>query len=191
MAERADVIGRVIAFWFAGPGAPGPGPTRPIWFEEDPAFDEEVGARFTRDLERAAAGELDRLTATPEGCLALVILLDQFPRNAFRGTPRAFETDAKARKVANSALARDFDRRLTPVQRQFLYMPFQHSESLADQDRSVALFRALGDEQSLDYALRHRDAIARFGRFPHRNAILGRESTPEEREFLARPDSSF
>ncbi|MEE8280477.1 MAG: DUF924 family protein, partial [Alphaproteobacteria bacterium] len=87
--------------------------------------------------------------------------------------------------------ARDFDRRLTPVQRQFLYMPFQHSESLADQDRSVALFRALGDEQSLDYALRHRDAIARFGRFPHRNAILGRESTPEEREFLAQPDSSF
>ncbi len=191
MAERADVIQRVTAFWFADPGAPGLGQTRPIWFEEDPAFDEEVRARFTRDLERAAAGELDRLTATPEGCLALVILLDQFPRNAFRGTPRAFETDAKAREVANSALARDFDRRLTPVQRQFLYMPFQHSESLADQDRSVALFRALGDEQSLDYALRHRDAIARFGRFPHRNAILGRESTPEEREFLARPDSSF
>ena len=191
MAERAGVIQRVIAFWFADPGAPGPGQTRPIWFEEDPAFDEEVRARFTRDLERAAAGELDPLTATPEGCLALVILIDQFPRNAFRGTPRAFETDAKAREVANSALARDFDRRLTPVQRQFLYMPFQHSESLADQDRSVALFRALGDEQSLDYALRHRDAIARFGRFPHRNAILGRESTPEEREFLARPDSSF
>ncbi len=87
MAERADVIQRVIAFWFADPGAPGPGQTRPIWFEEDPAFDEEVRARFTRDLERAAAGELDRLTATPEGCLALVILIDQFPRNMFRGTP--------------------------------------------------------------------------------------------------------
>ncbi len=191
MAERADVIQRVIAFWFADPGAPGSGQARPIWFEEDPAFDEEVRARFTRDLERAAAGELDRLTATPEGCLALVILIDQFPRNMFRGTPKAFETDAKAREVANSALARDCDRRLTPVRRQFLYMPFQHSESLADQDRSVALFRALGDQQSLDYALRHRDAIARFGRFPHRNAVLGRASTPEERAFLARPDSSF
>ena len=125
------------------------------------------------------------------GCLALIVLLDQFSRNMFRGTARAFAADAKALSVACAALDRGFDQEAPAVLRSFFYLPFEHSEVLADQERSVALFEALGDADGLDYAIRHHDIIARFGRFPHRNELLGRENTPEESTFLTQPGSRF
>ena len=134
--------------------------------------------------QKAIKGELDPLSETPEGSLALVIILDQFPRNMYRGTPQAFASDAKALKVAKEAVEKKFDRDLLPMQRMFLYLPFEHSENIDDQEQSVKFFENLGDELALKYAIEHRDAITQFGRFPHRNAILGRESTPEELRFL-------
>ena len=186
-----ELTGRVLDFWFGPPGSAGYGKPREVWFKSDPAFDADVRRRFGGDLEQAATGSLDGLVGSPEGTLALVILLDQFPRNIHRGTPRAFAFDAKALDVARQALEAGHDRAVAPFQRTFLYLPFEHSEMLADQDRSVALFEALGDETTLDYAIRHREIIVRFGRFPHRNAILGRDSTPEEAAFLEQPGSSF
>jgi uncharacterized protein (DUF924 family) len=122
--------------------------------------------------------------ATPDGALALAIVLDQFPRNMFRNDARAFATDAMARDIADRALARGFDRQLAAADRPFLYLPFEHSESVADQERSLGLFKALGDAELLRWAELHADIVRRFGRFPHRNAVLGRVSTPEERAFL-------
>jgi uncharacterized protein (DUF924 family) len=140
--------------------------------------------------ERAARGELERWQATPLASLALVVALDQFPRNMFRGTPRAFSTDSRALAAAESALERGFDRMLSPAERTFMYLPFEHAEDLAAQRRSLALFEAL-DPNDMKYVKRHYEVIARFGRFPHRNAILGRESTAEEIEFLKGRASSF
>jgi uncharacterized protein (DUF924 family) len=179
-----QALENVLAFWFA-PGG------RERWFEPDPAFDAEVARRFAPLVEDAAAGRLDACAGEPRGALALCVLLDQFPRNVWRGTPRAFAHDEAARRVADRAVAAKLDRGLPPEQRLFLYLPFEHSENLADQERSVALMAGLGDAEWLDYARRHRDVIARFGRFPHRNAILGRASTPEEEAFLREPGSSF
>lgn len=181
------LIRRILSFWFAD----GPAVSREVWFKANPSFDKEISRRFRRTYERAAAGELDGLAENAEGSLALVLLLDQFPRNLFRGTAGAFASDGPARAVARHALKRGFDRPLPPAQRLFLYLPFEHSEDLADQEQSVALFAALGDAEWLDYAKRHRDIVARFGRFPHRNAALGRPSTPEEVAFLQTPGSSF
>lgn len=142
--------------------------------------------------ENALAGRLDAWAESIDGALALVIALDQFPRNMFRGTPRAFAADAKAREIADQAISRGFDRVLLPPKRGFLYLPFEHSEKLEDQKRCVALFEAAGDDaDGLLWAVKHLRIIERFGRFPHRNRILGRESTPEEIEFLTQPDSSF
>ena len=135
------------------------------------------------DHEAAARGELAQWQATPEGALALVILLDQFPRNAFRGTPRMYDTDAMARKVANTAFAAGYDQKLPRELQKFFVLPFAHSEDLADQERSVALARRIGPDD-LAHAEHHRDIVRRFGRFPHRNAILGRKSTPEEKQYL-------
>jgi uncharacterized protein (DUF924 family) len=181
----------VLDFWFG----PEPGRRRRQWFVKDPAFDAQIRGRFLEDHRRARAGELDAWLAAPESCLALVILLDQFPRNLFRGTPEAFAADARALAAARHALERGFDAGMPPARRLFFYLPFEHSENLDDQRRSVALaepFRALpGFEDIHDYALRHLRVIERFGRFPHRNAVLGRESTPEEEEFLKQPGSSF
>jgi len=181
----------ILDFRFGAPGLDGYGADRKIWFEVDPAFDAEVARRFAADLEKAAAGAHDAMAAAPDGALALTILLDQFPRNIHRGTPSAFAYDGKALSVARRALDAGHDRALPAFQRGFLYLPFEHSEEIADQERSVDLFRAHGDATMFDYAIRHRDVIARFGRFPHRNAILGRESTPEEADFLKQPGSSF
>ncbi|MDH5749684.1 MAG: DUF924 domain-containing protein [Rhodospirillales bacterium] len=164
---------------------------REVWFKKDEKFDQAIHDRFLDDYERASMGVYDGIAETPEGSLALVIMLDQFPRNLFRGSPRAFSTDAKARQVSISALERGFDALLRPFQKMFLYLPFEHSEVLEDQERSVMLFKALGNDNLIDYAHRHRDIIARFGRFPHRNAALGRESTEEELVFLSTPGSSF
>lgn len=157
------------------------GPAR--WFKQDAAFDAAFREHCLAAHDAAARGALDGWASTAEGALALVILLDQFPRNAFRGTPRAYATDAQARQVASAALAAGFDRSVEPTLRPFLYLPFMHAESLPDQDRCVELVRPLGGEQ-LRYALHHRGIIERFGRFPHRNAILGRTSTPAELQFL-------
>ena len=167
--------GDVVAFWRdAGPDK---------WFRKDDAFDRAFSGRFLPAHEAAARGELDGWSASAEGALALCILLDQFPRNAFRGTPRVFATDAKARDVARAAVDAGLDRQVERPLRQFLHLPFMHSERLEDQERCVVL--AGDDEESRRWALHHRDIIRRFGRFPHRNAVLGRESTPEELAFLA------
>jgi uncharacterized protein (DUF924 family) len=169
--------------------------TRDVWFRKDDAFDEEIRVRFGAALAAGIAGAFGDWCTTPRGCLARVVLLDQFTRNAFRGTPDAFAGDAGALATAEDAVEREFDRSLEPLERWFLYMPFEHSELLAQQDRAVALFAALATETGLDeplpWAERHRDVIRRFGRFPHRNEILGRASTPEEVAFLQQPGSRF
>jgi uncharacterized protein (DUF924 family) len=165
----------VFTFWCEA------GPKR--WFKTDAAFDAEFRARFLDLHEAAARGALDRWGATAEGALALVLLLDQFPRNCFRDSPRTFATDARARAVADRAIAAGHDRAVSDALALFFYLPLMHSEHLADQDRSVALCSRLGDAK---HAKKHREIVVRFGRFPHRNAVLGRESTPEEREHLER-----
>ncbi len=182
---------KILTFWFGTPDPALPVDYRPAWFEKNEAFDAEIRRDFGAAVERAIAGELDGMADDAGGALALLLLLDQFPRNLFRGTARAFAGDARARRIAARALARGDEAQLSPRHRAFLYLPFEHSESLADQERSVALFATLDDPLSYDYAVRHRDVIARFGRFPHRNAALGRSSTPEEIEFLKTPGSSF
>ncbi len=180
----------------SGPvGSPERGRTREVWFRKDPAFDESIRARFGDAVEAALGGAYGEWDATPEGTLARVLLLDQFTRNIHRDTPRAFAGDARALAAAESAVARGYDRALDPFGRWFLYLPFEHAEDAAMQHRSLALFGALaqatGDTAPLDWARKHADVIFRFGRYPHRNAILGRASTPEEVAFLAQPGSRF
>jgi uncharacterized protein (DUF924 family) len=165
----------VVGFW------EGAGPS--MWFAKDAAFDKRFRERFAPLYEDAAAGRLESWEATPEGALALVILLDQYPRNSFRGTPRMYSTDALARRIADTAIAAGHDRRASPELQIFFYLPFAHSEALADQDRSVELARRLG-EPTLGRAEHHRDIVRRFGRFPHRNPILGRTTTAEEQRYL-------
>jgi uncharacterized protein (DUF924 family) len=181
----------VLDFWFGPPGDPGREQFRPIWFRAPPEFDAALGEALVADYEMAAAGALAAWEEAPPSALALVLLIDQVPRNIFRETPRAYATDALARAVADRALGRGFDRQVTPAWRLFFYMPFHHSEELADQRRSVALFATLppnpdrGSSGSRRrYGRPYIEVIARYGRFPHRNAILGRRSTPEEIEFL-------
>jgi uncharacterized protein (DUF924 family) len=160
-----------------------------LWFDATPEFDKALRERFLTTYRAAADGQLRQWEETSSGILALVIILDQFPLNMLRGQPESFTTEAAARKVAERAIARDFDQELPIEQRQFLYLPFMHSEALADQDRSVQLYEQSGLEDSLSYARHHHDLIRRFGRFPHRNAILGRVSTPEELAYLASPEA--
>jgi uncharacterized protein (DUF924 family) len=167
----------VLAFWSeAGPDK---------WFKKDAAFDVAIKQRFLRAQEAAAAGRLSQWEATAEGALALVILLDQFSRNIFRDSAQAFASDAQARAAADRAIARAFDRQVAPALRGFFYLPFMHSEDAVDQERCVQLASASGDQNLADYARIHADIIRRFGRFPHRNAVLGRATTPEEEAFLA------
>ncbi len=179
----------VLRFWFADD----PATHRKVWFEKDAVFDTAC-ADFKAARDLAKAGALDAWAETPKGGLALLILLDQVSRNLHRGTAEAFAADAKARTVARGMLAGGLVQALTPVERMFVYLPFEHSEELADQDLSVRLFAALdaaSDEKLGDYAVHHRDVICRFGRFPHRNAALGRANTPEEDAYLAEPDAGF
>ena len=176
----------VLGFWFGADAEYGVAHKR--WFQKDPAFDAEVRRRFSKLHEELSANRawLD----APRECLARIVVLDQFPRNMFRGTPRAFASDALALAAARHAIASGYDRDWLRVEKIFAYLPFEHSESLADQERACELMRPLGEEQ-FDYALRHHKIIERFGRFPHRNAILGRASTAEEVEFLKQPGSGF
>ena len=185
----------LIDFWFGPPGAPSRFEQREVWFKVDPGFDAQCREQFGALRERAAAGDCADWTLEAEPCLALILLLDQFPRNLFRGRAQAFATDAQARDAARAALGRGFDRSLPASWRQFVHLPFEHSEDLADQEVSVKLAAVLARDPAfapaLDYAQRHHAIIARFGRFPHRNAALGRTSTPEEDAFLKEPNSSF
>jgi uncharacterized protein (DUF924 family) len=190
--DRHDAI---LDFWFGPKGDPVHGTQREAWFKKEPHFDAQIVTEHREDHERALEGYFDSWMGVPRRCLALIVALDQFPRNMFRGTPRAFAADAKALATAKYAVALGFDRGMLPVERLFAYLPFEHSEDLDDQRRSVALFESMEDcpkkASWVDYAVRHLVIIERFGRFPHRNAILGRASTPEELAFLREPNSSF
>jgi uncharacterized protein (DUF924 family) len=193
VVEQAEAV---LDFWFGPPGSAEFGLARPAWFAKDDAFDAEIRARFGALIERALRGELDAWAAAARPALAQIILLDQFTRNAFRGTPRAFAGDARALAAASAMVGARQDETLPPFMRGFVYLPFEHAESMAMQDEAVRLFgRLAGDspEQAgmLDYAHRHRTVIERFGRFPHRNEILGRRSTAEEIAFLRQPGSGF
>jgi uncharacterized protein (DUF924 family) len=181
----------VLGFWF-GSGAEY-GQRHKHWFEKDAAFDAEIRSRFLSLYERLASGNQWLDAARP--CLARILVLDQFPRNMFRGTPRAFASDSLALAAARHAVAERYDAGLVLVERVFVYLPFEHSEALADQEQACRLCEPLAaypeTADTLRYAIAHRDIIRRFGRFPHRNAILGRDSTVEELEFLQQPGSSF
>jgi uncharacterized protein (DUF924 family) len=180
MAESPQGI---VAFWFSDA-------VRPLWFKSKPEFDNQLRERFESVWQQAATGKLDSWAKSAEGALALVILLDQIPLNIYRGEARSFSTEAKAREIAGHAINKGWDTTLPGEQKAFLYMPLMHSESLADQDRSVALYDAAGLEYNLKFAKHHRDIIRRFGRFPHRNEILGRQSTEAEEAYLA-SDEAF
>ncbi len=174
----------VLDYWFGAL-------TFDDWFRQSDAMDRTVTERF-RELHLALARQCTgRWLDEPEAALAAVIVFDQFPRNMYRGTPLAFATDCLGLALAERAVAQGFDQRVPEARRAFFYLPFEHSERLADQDRSVALFAALGDPVFLDYAERHRAVIRQFGRFPHRNAILMRPSTVEEEAYLATPGAGF
>jgi len=179
----------ILDFWFAGDAAA----LRDVWFEQDTGFDIAC-ARFTAAIRAARAGHCDDWATSPRGALALIILLDQLSRNVFRNSPEAFAADPHAREIARRMIAAGFDQALTPVERMFVYLPFEHAETIEDQNVSVRLFATLRDAlgaDSVDYADRHRDVIQRFGRFPHRNAVLGRSNTPEEEHYLAQQPAGF
>jgi len=188
----------VLEFWFGEPLSSESlyHKRRKLWFSKNPGFDQMICDRFLPVYEWATSASTENWQQSARGCLALVIVFDQFPRNMFRGEAKAFATDPQARMVAEGALDRGFDHHLPPIQRLFLYLPFEHSERLSDQDQSVTLFEQLSLtnpelRDNFDYAIRHRQVIERFGRFPHRNAALKRKNTPEEEEFLKQPGSSF
>ena len=185
----------VLAFWFGREGEEDYGVFREAWFTKDPNFDREIRDRFEDVYEDAVSGELEVWKEEARSCLALIIVLDQFPRNMFRGEARMYVADGLALAAARYAVEHAYDRELPPFQRMFVYLPFEHSENLEDQRFSLELFRRLaeqtGSEDLIIYAMRHLRVIERFGRFPHRNEILGRLTTPEEAEFLKEPGSSF
>jgi uncharacterized protein (DUF924 family) len=191
MDGAAPIEDRVLTFWFGPDEAPTRRDFKPWWFQTSDALDAAMIALFTKATGDAIAGRLDSLLDTPRGALTLVLLLDQFPRNIWRGRDKAFSGDAKARAVAKAIITKGYDRDYAPVERIFCYLPFEHSEDLVDQERSLALFERLEMKEVHDYAVRHYDIIARFGRFPHRNEALGRETTEEEARFLEQPGSSF
>jgi uncharacterized protein (DUF924 family) len=186
----------VLDFWFGAPGSAEHGQARKFWFEKNAATDRDIQQRFGALVERALRGELAPWAAQAPAALAQIVLLDQFTRNSFRDTPRAFAGDARALAAASAMVGARHDEALPPVQRAFVYLPFEHAEGLAMQDEAVRLFTRLAAaapelQGMLDYAHRHREVIARFGRFPHRNLALGRHSTAEEEAFLQQPGSSF
>lgn len=199
----ADQPESVLAFWFGPPGSATEvaGRQGKLWFGKSPENDQAVAEQFSATLLAASAGQLDHWADTPRGRLALVIVLDQFPHHIHRDQPQAFATDPQALAMSLAALAVDEDRQLAPIERVFLYLPLEHAESVEMQDRSVALYEKLAREAApgertlfdnfLNYARRHRDVVVHCGRFPHRNAILGRPSTADELEFLKQPGSRF
>jgi uncharacterized protein (DUF924 family) len=196
MSEADARIRDVLAFWFGTPGDAYHNKTRPEWFRKDDAFDAEIRARFATLIGEGLEGRLAPWAATADGAVAQILALDQFTRNAFRDSPRAFAGDAQALSAARSLVADGRDRTLPGVRRMFVYLPFEHAEDLQTQEQSLRLFGQLGRDEPqfadlLTWAERHHAVVARFGRFPHRNAILGRQNTPEEEAFLKEPGSSF
>ena len=198
MSSDGPAVGpqEILDFWFGAADSAEFGTQRKVWWIKDAAFDRGIAERFGATIERALRGELDAWAATPAGALARVLLLDQFTRNAFRGNRRAFAGDAQALAAASALVGSRQDESLPPVMRAFAYLPFEHAESLAMQDEAVRLFTRLAAASPdlasmLDYAHRHRAVIERFGRFPHRNAILGRQSTAEELAHVATPGTAF
>jgi uncharacterized protein (DUF924 family) len=181
---KAHAVDDIVKFWFGEL-------TPEDWYKADAERDAEIRRRFGPLYENLSVAVPQNWLEMPKGWLAAILVLDQFPRNMFRGDPRAFATDARALALAKQAIAKSVDMRLEPDQRAFIYLPFQHAEDRADQARSLELFTALGNPNNLDFALRHKAIIDRFGRFPHRNAVLGRASTEEELVFLKEPGSSF
>ena len=192
----------VLAFWFGEPGSSEAETYRELWFRKSEATDRAIAGQFGALIERALRGELAGWAREPQSALAQILLLDQFTRNVFRETPRAFAGDALALAAATAMVGQRQDEALPALQRSFVYMPFEHAEGSGAQDEAVRLFTRLADSSApaalaadlrnmLDYAHRHRDVIRRFGRFPHRNAILGRHSTPAEIAFLQEPGSRF
>ncbi|WP_414527316.1 DUF924 family protein [Nodularia chucula] len=185
----------ILEFWFGHPDAFDYGKPQADWFRENGEFDQEIRNRFFSTYEKAAGGYLDNWIDAPDTCLALIILLDQFPRNMFRGQAEAFATDWEALSAAQQAVVRGYDSQLLPVQRWFIYLPFEHSENLSHQRQCVKLFQQLSHDPdsatAIEHSLIHKKIIERFGRFPHRNSILGRNSTVAEKEFLQQPNSWF
>lgn len=189
-------VAHVLDFWFAPPGDAQHDRTRAVWFKKDDAFDTQIRERFGPLIESALTGALDAWDETVDGALAKIVVLDQFTRNAFRGTARSFAGDARALATARRLVAKNADRTLPGVRRLFVYLPYEHAEDLATQEESLGLFRTLAADEPahadlVPWAQQHHVIVARFGRFPHRNAILGRKSTPEEEAFLREPGSSF
>jgi uncharacterized protein (DUF924 family) len=195
VSETVPGPGDILRFWFGADLAHVPELLRKRWFAKSAAFDAEVRTRFLAIYGEAFAGNLEVWRQSPLGCLSYIILLDQFPRNMFRNTARAFASDYLALAAARGAVSDGFDRQIPPLARAFIYLPFEHSEDLADQDECAYLFGQWHDEPELlrfaNFARQHRAVIARFGRFPHRNAALARESTAAELDFLSEPRSSF
>lgn len=195
-AVLPDEARAVLTYWFGDETEAANGQPRDLWFRKSTATDAEIAQRFGAVIERALRGEFAGWAARPAGALAEIVLLDQFTRNVFRDTAHAFAGDPQALRAAQALLATRADLALPPAQRAFAYLPFEHAESMPWQDRAVQLFTALADDAPqlagmLDYAKKHREVVQRFGRFPHRNAALGRQSTPEESQFLREPDSRF
>ena len=190
-AQECNDIDAMIAVWFGAPGSDTFGEQRQEWWGAFDDFDAAIRETLLPHVQRAAMGDLDHWAYDVDGGLVLIILLDQVPRNMFRGTVEAFATDEKAVEIARQYLSLGLDRLLRDAQRTFAYLPFEHSENRADQDYSVGLFTELGNPFTTRYACQHREVVDRFGRFPHRNEFLGRTSTRAERAFLTQPNSSF
>jgi uncharacterized protein (DUF924 family) len=188
-------VQQILQFWFGPENSPEYGQFRPWWFDSSPQVDAKLNELFAADYEFAAAGYLEGWQGWNQSCLALVLLLDQIPRNLFRDTPKAFATDEMALAIAKQAIKSQIDREFPSLQRWFFYLPFQHSELIADQEQSLELFGSLPDHpanpQALASAQLHHELIARFGRFPHRNIILDRPSTPAELAYLQQTDAFF
>lgn len=187
-----DITPEILDFWFGSAADNPDGAAQPFWFKSTAALDQEIRTRFVAAHESARNGAFDATAVTSDDHLAVVLILDQFSRNMFRGTPAAFACDPAALDWARKAVAMGLDQAQPPPHRRmFFYLPFEHSENLADQDESVRLFEKLGHDEYTRHAIAHRDVIAAYGRFPHRNAILGRTSSADEEDYLSRPGAGF
>lgn len=194
--DSTDDAQAVLDFWFAAKGDPEHGAVRDLWFRKSDETDRQIAERFGPLIEQALRGELEAWATEPQTALAQIVLLDQFTRNTFRDTPRAFAGDKRALAAAMAMVGARHDEKLLPVQRVFVYLPFEHAEGIVMQQEALRLFTRLVTEapelqNMLDYAQRHHDVVQRFGRFPHRNVILGRQSSTDEIEFLRQPGSRF
>ncbi|RPH45819.1 MAG: DUF924 domain-containing protein [Burkholderiales bacterium] len=195
MSAADPRVAEILDFWFGEPGSSERGRAREVWFRKDLAFDDTIRTRFGAVVDEAAAGGLAGWDGSDTGALALLVVCDQFPRNLFRGEARAFALDPRALATARALVAAGRDRALAPLERVFVYLPFEHSESIDDQREAVRLLGLLRDDPQAgsyhEWAVKHFEVVQRFGRFPHRNEALGRASTPEEIAFLAQPGSRF